>query len=620
MPQPIEGFLERELLFLEETAAPFAERYPANAKHLVAETGRNADPHLERLIEGFALLAGRIRHKIDSEFPELTESLLQILYPHLGLIIPSMVIAQASAPDGYDARQGLRLDKNTPLRSQAFGEQAESLQYSLGYPVTVWPIELTRVSWETSPFELTMRPPQGTVALLRLQFACQQGVRFEELPIDKVRLYLSGERQLIAGLYEILFNRCLGVAFQAPDMGPEAGTSRPPLRVPAQECLAQVGLDLEEGLLPFPSEAFVGYRLLMELLSFPQKYQFMDVGGWNRLRERRFGSHVEVILFFSQTQENLERGLSTENFALNCAPVVNLFEQSCDPIDHHHLQTDYRIVASRRQPRGTEVYLVDSVRTVDAETGKIRDVQPFYTNAFAHTGNRPPYYHVTRRESLAERDLGTEMHIAVVDPEFHPSKPQSSVLDIRAWCSNRDLAFKYQQAGDRLVPIGGGVKLPFTLLHKPTHPLRAFLRRGTYWRLLGQSCLNHVSLAEGRVSLQALQELMSLCDFSGPATPQLAAVNLQIIEGIKAVRGRAVMERIKSSAGKTGACRGTEIRVEFDEEKYTGTGVFLVASVLERFFAFYTGVNSFTRLIAKTAQAEGSLKTWPSRAGATLLL
>src|SRR6185503_7272397 len=116
-------------------------------------------------------------HKIDDEFPEMTESLLQILYPHLGLIIPALAIAQVNVgPNAGDLRQGWRLEKDAPLRSQAFGEQAEALQYSLGYPITVWPIELTNVSWETSPFDLSARPPAGTVAVLRMQFACQNAL------------------------------------------------------------------------------------------------------------------------------------------------------------------------------------------------------------------------------------------------------------------------------------------------------------------------------------------------------------------------------------------------------------------------------------------------------------
>ena len=61
MSQPIEEFYERELQFVEETVRAFAARYPANAKYLAPELGRSIDPHLERLIEGFALLAGRVR-------------------------------------------------------------------------------------------------------------------------------------------------------------------------------------------------------------------------------------------------------------------------------------------------------------------------------------------------------------------------------------------------------------------------------------------------------------------------------------------------------------------------------------------------------------------------------
>jgi type VI secretion system protein ImpG len=619
MSEPIEAFYERELLFLQETAKPFAERYPANAKHLVPEPGRSADPHLERLLEGFAMMAGRIRHKIDSEFPALTESLQQILYPHLGLIIPSMAIAQVDQlATGEDPRQGWHLEKGTPLRSQAFGRHAESLQYSLGYPTTVWPIELTEVSWETGPFDPAARPPQGTAAILRMRFACKDGLRFDDLALDKVRLHLSGERQLMAGLYEILFNRCLGVVFQPLDAQPG---DAPPLRLPANEALHQVGLGLDEGLLPFAPESFPGYRLLMELLSFPQKFLFADLTGWKRLREGRCGGQVEVLFFLSQTEENLERGLSARNFLLNCAPVANLFRQSCEPIDKDHRTPDYRVVASRRQPRGIEVYSIESVATLDAESGRLRDVLPFYASAFAKAGERPAYYHAVRRDSRDPADPGTEIHLAVVDPESHPSRPESSVLDIHAWCTNRDLAFKHQQGGDRvfLGTGSGAIRGTLTLLNKPTYPLRAYLRRGTYWRLLGQNGLNHVSLVEGKGSLQAVKELLSLCDFSGPATPQLAAINQQIIEGIKTVRARPIMHRVRSSAAKAGMCRGMEIFVEFDEEKYSGTGVFLVASVLERFFALYTGVNSFTKMIAKTSQAEGYLKSWPPRAGANPL-
>src|SRR4051794_40628049 len=87
-------YYKSELTYLRRMGGVFAERYPKVAKRL--ELGRDecADPHVERLIEAFAFLTGRLQHEIDSEFPDITSALLNILYPQLTSPIPSMAIAQ----------------------------------------------------------------------------------------------------------------------------------------------------------------------------------------------------------------------------------------------------------------------------------------------------------------------------------------------------------------------------------------------------------------------------------------------------------------------------------------------------------------------------------------------
>jgi type VI secretion system protein ImpG len=610
MNEPIEAFYERELLFLEETTRPFAERYPANAKSLAPEAGRSVDPHLERLIEGFALVTGRIRYRIDSDFPELIESLLQILYPHLSLVVPSMAIAQVRVPAGTDLRRGWRVDKDTAARSSAFGARGENYRYRVGYPVTLWPVRLTAATWEGSAAGLGVQPPRGAAAVLRLQLACDDGLSWDDLPLDRLRFYLSGERRFIADLYDSLFNRCLGVVMRPADPGVAAAA----VRLDAPACLHQVGLDVEEGLLPWPPEAFVGHRLLMEQFSFPPKFLFADLAGFAQIRGRGFGNAVEVLLFFSQAQDNLERSLSAQNLVLGCTPVVNVFPQSCEPIDVHHRHTEYRVVPDRLMPRSMEVYRIDSVRLLDHDTGNIRDVLPFFGSRFGEPPGPHPYYHVRRRDSVVEDVPGTEVYLSLADPAFDPGRMQREVVDVRAWCTNRNQPFKVQQAGDRLRLSAGGPGW-LELLHKPTSTLRRGLGHAAYWRLVSQNALNHLSLIEGDGALEALRETLRLCDFSGPATGQLAAVNQQMVEGIQSVHSRPMMTRVRDRSAHTAQCRGMEVHVRFDEEKYSGTGVVLVASVLERFFALYTGINSFTRLLAGTTQAEGYLKTWPPRAG-----
>src|SRR5438105_9790203 len=138
MSEALYPYYERELLFIRQLAQEFAKQYPAAAGRLLLEPTRSTDPHVERLIESFALLTGRLHHKLDDEFPELTDALLNILYPHYLAPIPSMAILQfpldperGALPDGF----------SIPSASRVHTQPVEGLpcRYRTAYPVTLWP-------------------------------------------------------------------------------------------------------------------------------------------------------------------------------------------------------------------------------------------------------------------------------------------------------------------------------------------------------------------------------------------------------------------------------------------------------------------------------------------------
>ncbi|MDP6560867.1 MAG: type VI secretion system baseplate subunit TssF, partial [Candidatus Binatia bacterium] len=129
--------------------------------------------------------------------------------------------------------------------------------------------------------------------------------------------------------------------------------------------------------------------------------------------------------------------------------------------------------------------------------------------------------------------------------------------------------------------------------------------------LISHLSLNYLSIVEG--GREALQEILKLYDFSD------SAVTRQQIAGITQVTSRRVIRRIGSLAGG-GFCRGIEVTVEFDEERFVGSGAFLLASVLEKFFGLYASINSFCQFVATTKQREGELKRWSPRTGEQILL
>jgi len=66
--------------------------------------------------------------------------------------------------------------------------------------------------------------------------------------------------------------------------------------------------------------------------------------------------------------------------------------------------------------------------------------------------------------------------------------------------------------------------------------------------------------------------------------------------------------------------RGTQVEMDFDEQQFAGTGLYLFAAVLDRFLAGYASMNSFSQLTARSTLRKEPLGKWPPRAGTQALL
>ena len=148
-------YYERELTVLRQMGAEFAAKYPKVASRLMIETDKCEDPHVERMLEAFSFLAARVHLKIDDEFPEITESLLSILYPHYLRPVPSMSVAEFQVdPAAVQPQSGLKLERGSLLRSRPIA--GVPCRFRTCYDVTFWPIAVAEAEW-TTPDRL--KPP-----------------------------------------------------------------------------------------------------------------------------------------------------------------------------------------------------------------------------------------------------------------------------------------------------------------------------------------------------------------------------------------------------------------------------------------------------------------------------
>lgn len=604
-------YYESELTALRKLSREFAGRYPKIASRLLLEGDICEDPHVERLIESFAFLTGRIHKKLDDEFPQITEALLSVLYPHFLRPVPSMSIAQLQPAASAELSDVQRVPRGTELLTRPV--QGVPVRYRTAYPVEVWPLQIVEAGFE--PIERSAFALGGgdTVAAVRIRLAPRGQVSLKQLGLRRLRLYLDGESPLVHALYELLLNSVGAVSVHGIDS--EAGL--PPLLL-GGDTVRAVGFGEDEGLLEYEPRSFLGYRLLQEYFGLPEKFLFVDL---TDLDLGRFAGAVDIRLHLRsfgrpERAARLQQTVGKDSFRLHCTPIVNLFRQQAEPIRLTQELHEYPVLPDVRRPLGLEVYSIDAVRKASrgAQQMTVNEFLPFFSIRHGPHGDQDGcYWYAQRKPSLRPNDDGSEMSISLVDRDMNPRVPSVDTLSIALTCTNRDLPAALPFGGDdgMLQVEAGGAIAQARLLKKPTATWRAPMRQANQWRLISHLSLNHLSLVEG--GRDALLEILNLYNFGDSASLR------KQIAGIIAVDSRPSLSRI-GRAPRQAFVRGTEVELTVDEDHYVGSGAYLLARVLDRFFGLYCTANSYTRLSVRSKQREQLLARFALRSGALPLV
>jgi type VI secretion system protein ImpG len=603
-------YYERELTYIRKMAIQFAAKYPKIASRLQLEPDKCEDPHVERILEGFSFLAARVHLKIDDDFPEITEALMSVVYPQFVRPIPSMSVVEFQLDqDKGKVTTDFPIARGSTLYSRPVN--GVPCKFRTCYDTTLWPLTVTAAEWKTPD---RLQPPiAGTnaAAALRLELQCLPDVLFPKLGADNLRFYLNGESGVVNTLYELLCANLLKVVIRDPSPGSRVR----PVTLPAS-VLKPVGFEEDQGVLPYSSRSFLGYRLLQEYFTFPEKFLFLDLTGLEAVWATGFKDRAELVFLISSFepdyQQRMELGLSSRTFRLGCCPIINLFEQTAEPILLSQRKPEYPIVPDVRRPNAVEVFSVDEVAVLNPQTREIINFEAFYS--FRHGREKQDtFWLASRRPSLRPNDEGTEVYLSLCDLSQRPLFPDSDALTVRLTCTNRDLPARLpfgNEDGDFELEANASLKR-IMALHKPTAPIRPPMGKSVMWRLISQLSLNYLSLVEG--GREALQHILQLYNFTD------SPVGRKIIAGLVDVASERHFARVVSDT-EISFARGTRVKMLLDEELFVGNGVYLFASVMEYFLGLYCTMNSFSQLVVSTKQRKEILREWPPRAGRKVLM
>jgi type VI secretion system protein ImpG len=598
---------EHELVILRSLCREYAQRYPKVAARLQMGGDTCDDPHVERLIQAVALLCARVTKRLDDSYPEFTEALLNLLFPHYLRPFPSCAIVRFGSTT--------QVARGTQLESAHI--DGVSCTFTTAYTLARSPALLASASY--APIidaPAATRLPLDATSCLTLVFAASApDTPLRAGPVSSMRFYIDADPSFCALLRDTLFMRTAAAYSQLGDDGPWQ-------RLPATP-IKPVGFADDEALLPQDARSHAASRLLAEYFAFPDKFNFFEIDMPALLAQlpdetSRLTLHLAISgIRADADQARMLSTLSSAHLLQGCTPVVNLFRRAGVPITFDQLSADYTVLAHGNHPQAFEVYNVDQVHMVQqlGKNATVSAFRPFYSLRHGEDdgAGQGRYWLMRHDETLAICSPGHEKSISLVDASAHPLAIERGTLSIELTCTNRDLPCAIHVGapeGDLFMPGSAGGSA-IRLLRRPTRPARLVNSPDTHWRLISHLALNHQSLMTD--GAQGLREMLTLYDLAQ------SPISRRQIGGIITIEQQQTTAWMRHKRG-TSLVHGMEIRLTLDEAAYTGAGLHLFTQVLDEFLGRYVHLNSFVELVVLSHHSGKELFRCKPRSGSTHLV
>ena len=561
-------YYEAELRLLHDTAQEFARAYPEEAGMLNLNEVKDRDPYIERLLEGMAFLTAQIRQHIDDDIPEISETLLNQLWPHFLRPFPSASIVNFTPRIGQ-LQQTQLLDKGTILLTPPVGDERVICRFRSASEVKLNPLRILKL-------DLQEAAGGGTVMALTFQF--DSGISGHDLDLSNLKLYLHADPAVALWLHYQLCKKLQRARIQFPD-----NPTRQAIDLPIANTIRPAHLSADDALINLSGRSFHGFHLLQDYFCFREKYLFINIQGLESVdwpyTAQQFQLELKIEGLCPQ-----DHNLRKENFLLHCAPVVNLFEYSSEPINLNHKRSAYAVIADTSAREGMQVYSLDRMVGSDAESGERHEYFPM--QSFQHRRQGGRYYH-THRKSLGTGRNETYVSIG------GKTNYKNEMLSCTVTASNGSYPRRYLKENDIRTP---SVEFPsyaaFANVTRPTAMLEPPRRERFQWDLISHLSLNYNSLADK----DTFKCVLKLYDWSQDEQ------NRRRIDGVKEIKVQSV-DRIRRGA----LMRGLDIWLTIHEDHYRSIAdIYLFGQVVHHYFSMYAAMNCFvqTRVVCHPSNEE----------------
>lgn len=573
------AYYEDELAYLRDLGEAFGRANP-NIAGLLSRQG--TDPDVERLLEGFAFLTGRLRERLDQQLPELSHGLLKLLWPQYLRPVPALTTLEFIP--------GSTAVVTVPRGATVAARPVEGItcRFRTCWNLDVLPATVTRVQFE----------PGASAALLSVTIRTPQGATLATFGDRGLRFFLHGDRDPRLGARLL---RALLSDLDSIDVTAAEATQRLP---PA--ALRHAGFATGEAALPWPQNAFPGFRILQEYLAFPEKFLSVELPPLPETVRR--GETLTIAFRFARIPDLPDR-ITADNLRLNCVPVINLFDARADPLSLDPGRQEYRLVPAAPASRHARIYAIERLEGTLQGRAETQELPAFESFRHLRPGQPGTFYRARTRPALLGH--GGELWLSFVDGGDRPMLPEIDTISATLTCTDGEIAELVPVGGVDTVAVGSPASMTFRNITPITPEAPPPLEGDTLWRLVA-------GLARGMAPLtdiESLRALLAAYDFRAIHDERQRRRLDLLLSGLLEL-GMEPMERLVNAI----PVRGWQITVTVKESGFGGAeGAFLFGAVFDAFVAVYAGLNACYRVVVEGAERKVRF-VWPVRAGTAVLL
>ncbi|RKG46567.1 type VI secretion system baseplate subunit TssF [Acinetobacter cumulans] len=568
-------YYEKQLQEFAQQSRDFSNKYPKIAQRLSLNQEQIDDPHIERLIQAFSLVAARIDKKLDDSYEVFTRSIYEVMFPQYLKPFPASSVVSFEDINKIKTLTELHfIPRSTILKAKSVrGVQCE---YATSYDTAIMPISLQNIHFKTHPTAQMHLNHNATLSFIFDIFnKSHRLLEQQHLPI-----YLDAISHFPLQVLDHIFRKGTHFSIKA---GQESYDIANPFSL--------MGFDETDGILPLDQHTHHAYRLLMEYFCFPEKFNFLklNLNAISHLALEYSSFELQIHFKLNLNDQASIRNyseLSTANFKLFATPIINLFKKQAEPQKINHKRMDYPLVTDAHHPDYFQAYSIlkmNMVREKSAQDEVMHPILPFF--AMSHyQHDQVKFFYSLKTSGLNNKSQ--EMSYSIISKSLDPASTKSDFISTELLCTNRDLPYESYNKDQNILTLNdSSLARRALMLKRPTQPFYFEQNKQEQWRIISQLSLNNMSLMKGD-SVAHIKELLELYNLPKSKENQL------IIDAIKEI-DFSLAQKLVNSKPFPLFVRGVKVKISLDLEVFRGFSAYIFSQLLSHVFNLRVNLNSF---------------------------